>query len=127
MQPSAKIDGRFARSLRKTGSAPLPFPGDDSTQVVLNNPLRTSPVRSPPPTSKEPAALNLRISDPTLAPALAEYLRAQRSYVVAERRDGSVDVSVLGSAADGGRIDVELYLRAWEAAHEVTVEAASDH
>jgi hypothetical protein len=70
--------------------------------------------------------MNLRVSDPTLASALAEYLRARNSYVVAERRDGSVDVNVLGSHENGGRLDVEFYVRAWEAAHKVSVETVSE-
>lgn len=61
--------------------------------------------------------MNLRVNDPALLSALAEYLRDRPDYVVAQRADGSVDVGVLGSHADGGRMDVELYLRAWEAAN----------
>jgi hypothetical protein len=69
--------------------------------------------------------VNLRVSDPDLAPALAEYLRARDGYVVAERDDGTIDVSALGSHENGGRVDIELYLRAWEAAHQVTVETVA--
>jgi hypothetical protein len=60
--------------------------------------------------------------DPALAPALADYLRARSKYVVDEEADGTLGVGVLGSYADGGRLDLELFLRAWEAAHNTEVE-----
>ena len=70
--------------------------------------------------------MNLRASDPELAPALAEYLRARSGYVVEERRDGSVHLDVAGRLRGAARVDVELYLRAWEAAHKVTVTTTAD-
>ena len=72
--------------------------------------------------SRHSRLLKLRLTDPALTPALADYLRARPHLVVDEPADGTVDVGVLGSHADGGRLDVELYLRAWEAAHGASVE-----
>jgi hypothetical protein len=69
--------------------------------------------------------LKLRVTDPALLSALADYLRDRPDYVVRERGDGSLDVGVLGSHADGGRVDVELYLRAWQTAHETLVHIDS--
>lgn len=73
-------------------------------------------------TSRQLRLLKLRLADPSLTPALADYLRARPNLVVDAYDDGTVDVGVLGSHADGGRLDVELYLRAWEAAHRTSVE-----
>ena len=50
------------------------------------------------------------------------YLRDRPNYVVLQDGDGNVTVGVLGSHGDGGRLDVELYLRAWQAAHQAKVE-----
>ena len=66
--------------------------------------------------------MKLRLADPALIPTLADYLRARKHFVVEEQADGSVDVGVLGSHADLGRLYLELYLRAWEAAHGASVE-----
>jgi hypothetical protein len=65
--------------------------------------------------------LIVRPNNPALAPALAEYLRARADYVVEERSGGNIVVSAVGSHRDGGRLDVQLYLRAWEATNGVAV------
>ncbi len=59
----------------------------------------------------------IRVSDPTLVPALVGDLEHRVHYVVKQVGDDAVAVSVLGSFADGGELDLTLFLVAWQAAH----------
>jgi hypothetical protein len=71
--------------------------------------------------SPQPAAMLLiRVSDPTVLPALIGDLEQRAHYVVKQADTHSVAVSVLGSFKDGGELDLTLFLLAWRAAHPQT-------
>ena len=70
--------------------------------------------------SPQPAAMLIRVSDPTVLPALIGDLEQRAHYVVGQAGDDSVAVSVLGSFADAGELDLTLFLLAWQAAHPQT-------
>jgi hypothetical protein len=65
----------------------------------------------------------IRVSDPTLVPALVGDLEQRARYVVKQVGGDTVAVGVLGSYADGGELDLTLFLLAWQAAHpETTID-----
>ena len=69
----------------------------------------------------------IRLNDPAAVPVLSEALNERVHYVVERRSATELAVSVLGSYADGGELDVTLFLRAWQAAHpNVEVELLRD-
>lgn len=57
--------------------------------------------------------MKIRIDNPTAVPALRRYLGERMDFVVQEREPGTIAVGVLGSLRDGGRLEVERYLRPW--------------
>ena len=67
--------------------------------------------------SVQPAAMLIRISDPALVPALVSDLERRPHYVVKQVGGDTVAIGVLGSFADGGELDLTLFLLAWQAAH----------
>jgi hypothetical protein len=54
----------------------------------------------------KPAAMLIRVSDPTVLPALVRDLEQRAHYVVKQAGADTVAVGVLGSFADGGAIDL---------------------
>ena len=71
--------------------------------------------------SPQPAAMLIRVSDPTVLPALIGDLEQRaHHYVVKQVGADTVAVSVLGSFKDGGELDLTLFLLAWQAAHPQT-------
>lgn len=69
----------------------------------------------------------IRVSHPAVVPALVEALNKRVHYVVKQQREDAVAVSVLGSFANGGEMELALFLVAWQAAHPaVTVELIED-
>ena len=78
--------------------------------------------------SPQPAAMLIRVSDPTVLPALIGDLeqRAQH-YVVKQAGADTVAVGVLGSFKDGGELDLTLFLLAWQAAHPHTTIDVIEH
>jgi hypothetical protein len=62
----------------------------------------------------------IRVSDPTLVPALVRDLEQRAHYVVKQTGADTVAVGVLGSFVDGGELDLTLFLLAWQAAHPQT-------
>ena len=63
--------------------------------------------------SADSAALHIRISEPTALPELVTALHERVRYVVRQIAPDAVAVSVLGSFADGGREDLQLFLAEW--------------
>lgn len=57
--------------------------------------------------------MKIRIENLTAVPALRRYLGERMDFVVQEREPGTIAVGVLGSLRDGGRLEVERYLRPW--------------
>lgn len=70
--------------------------------------------------SRKPAAMLIRVSDPTVLPALIGDLEQRAHYVVKQTGADELAVGVLGSFVDGGELDLMLYLLAWQAAHPGT-------
>ena len=70
--------------------------------------------------STKPAAMVIRVSDPTVLPALISDLEERAHYVVKQTGADNVAVGVLGSFVDGGELDLTLFLLAWRAAHPQT-------
>ncbi len=71
--------------------------------------------------SPKPAAMLIRVSDPTALPALIRDLEQRaHHYVVKQTGPDTLAVSVLGSFKDGGELDLTLFLLAWQAAHPQT-------
>jgi hypothetical protein len=65
----------------------------------------------------------IRLSDLKLVPTLVGDLEQRVQYVVKQIGDDKVAVGVLGSLADGGALELRLFLEAWQAAHpQVTIE-----
>ena len=77
--------------------------------------------------SPQPAAMLIRVSDPTVLPALIRDLEQRAHYVAKQAGADSVSVSVLGSFADGGELDLTLFLLAWQAAHPQTTIDLIEH
>lgn len=60
--------------------------------------------------------MRMRISDPALLPDLIEFLRTRPDAVVTQVSDDELEVSVVGSLAEGPmRMELYLRVRAWEA------------
>ncbi len=70
--------------------------------------------------SPQPAAMLIRVSDPTVLPALIGDLEQRAHYVVKQAGPDTLAVGVLGSFTDGGELDLTLFLLAWQAAHPPT-------
>ena len=70
--------------------------------------------------SSRPAAMFIRVSDPTVLPALIGDLEQRAHYVVKQAGADTLAVGVLGSFKDGGELDLTLFLLAWQAAHPST-------
>ena len=70
------------------------------------------------------AAMRLEVSDPAVVPSLLEFLRALPHVVVDQVGPRELEVSQLGSMnAEARRLDLDLLLQAWRAAHQdATVE-----
>lgn len=70
----------------------------------------------------------VRVSDTRAIDDLRAYLKRRIDYIVSDERDsGTLGVGVVGSHADGGRLEVDLYLRAWQAAHpDVALEISDE-
>ena len=78
-------------------------------------------------TRRLPAAMRIQLSDPHLLPSLLEFLRA-RFHVVAEQvAFDEVEVSLLGSKSTAERrLELDLLLQAWRAAHAHAVAHVLD-
>ena len=62
--------------------------------------------------------MRIRISDARLLPDLLGYLGERPDVVVARLSDREAEAAVLGSYGDDAhRMELELLLRAWQAAH----------
>lgn len=71
--------------------------------------------------------MKVRIDDLAAVPALRRYLARRTDFVVQEREPGTIAVGVLGSLRDGGRVEVEGYLRPWRDRHlDVLIEVVPD-
>jgi hypothetical protein len=62
----------------------------------------------------------IRVSDPTLVPTLVGDLERRARYVVEQVGGDTVAVGVLGSFADGGELELTLFLLAWQSARAAT-------
>lgn len=70
----------------------------------------------------------IRVSDPSFVPGLVRSLQQRVDYVVKQVGDDTIAISVLGSFADGGELELTLFLAAWENAHRgVRAEVVPDH
>jgi hypothetical protein len=80
---------------------------------------RRSPMMKAEEESSVLRHMRLHVSDPQLVPSLLAFLR-ERVHVVAEQvGPQEVEVSQLGSGDRlGRRLELELMLQAWRAAHE---------
>lgn len=65
--------------------------------------------------------MRLRLDDPGLVPDLLTYLDNRVDLVTERLGDHEVEVGVLGSFADGGRMELERYLGPWLQAHQAAV------
>lgn len=65
--------------------------------------------------------MRLRLDDKGLVPDLLAYLDDRADLVTERLGDGEVEVGVLGSFADGGRMELERYLAPWLRAHPAVV------
>ena len=61
--------------------------------------------------------MRIRIDDPGLLPELVAFLDRRVHLVVSAESDHEVEVSVLGSFADGGRAELDAELQEWRRAH----------
>ena len=67
--------------------------------------------------------MRIRIDDPGLLPDLVAFLDRRVHLVVSAESDHEVEVSVLGSFADGGRAELDAELQEWRRAHpEAAIE-----
>ena len=67
--------------------------------------------------------MRIRIDDPGLLPELVAFLDRRVHLVVSAESDHEVEVSVLGSFADGGRAELDAELQEWRRAHpEAAIE-----
>ena len=69
----------------------------------------------------------IRVSDPAAVPTLVAALNEHAHYVVNQQAEDEVAVSVLGSFADGGELELTLFLRAWQHAHPHVTAELVDH
>lgn len=65
--------------------------------------------------------MRLRIDDPGLLPALVAFLDGRVHLIVSAESDHEVEVSVLGSFADGGRAALDAELQEWRGSHPEAV------
>ena len=65
--------------------------------------------------------MRIRIDDPVLLPALVAFLDDRVHLVVSAESDHEVEVSVLGSYADGGRAALDAELQEWRGTHPEAV------
>ena len=71
--------------------------------------------------------MKLRIENPLALQALRHYLAKRKDFIVQEREPGTIAVGVLGSLRDGGRIELEGYLRPWRDRHvDIAIEVVPD-
>jgi hypothetical protein len=71
--------------------------------------------------------MKLHLDNPDAISTLREYLSRRTDYVVQEREPGTISVGVLGSFRDGGRFEVESYLRPWRDRNgDVTIRVVPD-
>jgi hypothetical protein len=61
--------------------------------------------------------MRIRIDDPGLLPELVAYLDGRVHLVVSAESAHEVEVSVLGSFADGGRSELDTVLEEWRRDH----------
>jgi hypothetical protein len=61
--------------------------------------------------------MRIRIDDPGLLPELVAFLDGRVHLVVSAESDHEVEVSVLGSFADGGRAALDAELQEWRGSH----------
>jgi hypothetical protein len=61
--------------------------------------------------------MRIRIDDPGLLPDLVAFLDSRVHLVVSVESAYEVEVSVLGSFADGGRVELAAELEQWRAEH----------
>jgi hypothetical protein len=68
--------------------------------------------------------MRIQVSHPELVPGLVDFLRGQVHVVVGQIGPRELEVSQLGSMnVDSRRLDLDLLLQAWRAAHaDATVE-----
>jgi hypothetical protein len=65
--------------------------------------------------------MRIRIDDPVLLPELVAFLDGRVHLVVSAESDHEVEVSVLGSFADGGRAALDAELQEWRDSHPEAV------
>jgi hypothetical protein len=71
--------------------------------------------------------MKLQLDNPVALHGLRDYLSRRSDYVVQERGPGAIAVSVLGSFRDGGRSEIERYLRPWRDRNDdVTIRVLPD-
>jgi hypothetical protein len=73
------------------------------------------------------AAMLIRVSDPAAVPALVAALNERAHYVVKPQGEDEIAVSVLGSFADGGQLELTLFLVAWQSAHPTVTAELVEH
>jgi hypothetical protein len=61
--------------------------------------------------------MQVRISDEALLPDLLEYLGSQVDAVVARVGPDRLEANILGYGLEGAQMELDLRLRAWQAAH----------
>lgn len=72
--------------------------------------------------------MRIRIDEPRLLPELLAFLDRRVHLIVSAENAYEVEVSVLGSFADGGRAELDAELQQWRAEHldaEVAILPAS--
>jgi hypothetical protein len=63
--------------------------------------------------------MRIQVSHPELVPSLVDFLRRQVHVIVDQVGPRELEVSQLGSMnAEARRLDLDLLLQAWRAAHE---------
>jgi hypothetical protein len=71
--------------------------------------------------------MRIRVTDPRMVGELLEFLTARADAVVEQISDHEVEVSLLGSySTDAMRMELDLLIRAWEAAHAAHGTVALD-
>jgi hypothetical protein len=63
------------------------------------------------------AAVRIELSDPDLVADLLGVLSTRPDCIATQRNRHAIDVSLVGSFADGGALELTLMVRAWQAAH----------
>lgn len=71
------------------------------------------------------AAMRVHAEDPSAIPALVEFFESQGDAIVEPRGPQELEVSILGSFRhDAARLELELRLAAWAAAHRDFLDVA---